>query len=193
MTSFFGYLEESERELQRVRRLAEADRGLRLDAERKLADLEPEGIDPRSVFLSYSFDDSSEKLARRFRELMTGHGMKVRDGHVEGMGSLSGHILKCIKESAVFVGILTPRADGARATDGTSGWVMEEKGAAVALGKAVLLLGDESIAEDAFRRLSGDSVWISSDGSDKGWSTAFDQALAAMRRTMEQRAAASED
>jgi HSP90 family molecular chaperone len=182
MASFIGYLAESERELHRVRGLAEEDRRQRLEIELTLEKLVPADSDPRSVFLSYSFDDNSERLAGQLRGLLEARELTVQDGHVDETGSLSSQVIDRIRRSGAFIGLVTPRATGS--AESVSGWVLEEKGAALALGKPTLLIGHDSVPSESFRRLGGDNIWITSDGSEPGWAKAFEQAVSATLRTL---------
>jgi hypothetical protein len=179
MTSFFGHLAESERELNRVRKLAEEDRLRLQQVSERLNLLEPPELDIRSVFLSYSYDEESVRIVEQFRMMLNTYGIKVLDGNAEELGSLSRQIVQKIRSATMFVGVMTPRgnADEQGRRD-ASLWVMEEKGAAIALGKQTLMLCDTSIRRDYLAKLDGDNVWLRSDGSMSSWFEKFGEATA---------------
>ena len=72
------------------------------------------------------------------------------------MGSLSKSILSKIKQAEKCVVVMTCRDKKENGKFTTSSWLLEEKGAALALDKACLVLVEEGIDEKEIGGLHGD-------------------------------------
>ena len=184
MTSFFGHLDEAERELQRVRRIAEDERINFQKQLERVAILMPPDMDGNAVFVAYSYDAASKRVAGDFKNVLAQRGIRPVDGQVDKAGSLSTQIVAKLRACGGFVGILTPRPKAAGNSSSVSIWIAEEKGAAVALGKPVIIIAHKAIDRDGFGKLEGDSVWIESDGTAEGWNNAFDKAAEIIKNTV---------
>src|SRR5690349_15018536 len=98
------------------------------------------------VFLAYCFAD--QVVADGLIALLQKSGFEVSSG-VDTPGSASAGILQRIRECDFVLCVLT-REDAK--TDGTftaSTWLYEEKGAAAAFGKPIVLMVQEGIRETA--------------------------------------------
>src|SRR5262249_11992156 len=105
---------------------------------------------PNHVFLSYRFAETD------FVEGLTGMledaGFQVVTGRMAD-GYVSTAVLKRIRECEYFVCLMTRKSmllqpdNGTEERWATSPWVIEEKGAAVALGKHIILLVEEGVRE----------------------------------------------
>lgn len=118
----------------------------------------------KSVFISYSTNSGSfyfkslqEKLKTSGFNVFTGFEKELGD-----KGNLLGRILRQLRRSTVYLGLLTkemrvigPR-DNYQWSPGV--WTVEEKGMAVALGKPFSLLVEEGIHDDYWRNTAPGKV-----------------------------------
>lgn len=118
-----------------------------------------------SVFLSYRFADS--EYVDGLKELLTQHGFKVVTG-LDAPGYISKAILDRIRDSEFFLCLMTKNKETVDGTFTTSSWLLEEKGAALAFGKYVVLLVEEGVSD--FGGLQGD--WQRHHFAPKGFITA---------------------
>ena len=114
--------------------------------------------EPKSVFLSYGYDEETMKIVKPFKRMLKERGIKIIDGKVDQVGSLSKQIISRIRECSMFVGVLTPRSEiKDQETSLTSIWVIEEKGVATAFGLPVLLIVDKNVSKEFFNNIEGDA------------------------------------
>jgi hypothetical protein len=109
----------------------------------------------KTVFLSHRFAD--EDYVSGLIDLLKQNRFRVVSS-LDTAGSISRTILEGIRESDFFLCVMTRdqlKADG-RFT--TSPWLLEEKGAALAFGKPLVLMIEEGVAE--FGNLQGDGQCI---------------------------------
>lgn len=116
---------------------------------------------PRTVFLSYSYRPEDEKLVETLRALLRRDGWNVIEGAHGDPGSLAADILAKIRKSERMIVLLTARDQLADAGFTTSAWLLEEKGAFIALGRRPLLLIEESVAKSQIGGIQGDDRWLS--------------------------------
>jgi hypothetical protein len=115
-----------------------------------------------SVFLSYRF--AEEDYIKGLNKLLTQNGFKVITGQ-SGNSYISKAILDRIKESEFFLCLMTRGEEKAAGTYTTSPWVLEEKGAAIAFGKPLVLMVEEGVTD--IGGLQGD--WQRIHFSSKGF------------------------
>jgi hypothetical protein len=96
-----------------------------------------------------------------FREVLEATGYTVITGEKNPAGSLSKSILKMIRESEKFVVVMTCRDKKENGQFTTSSWLLEEKGAALALGKVCLMLVEDGIDDKEIGGLQGDDQRLS--------------------------------
>lgn len=113
-------------------------------------------VEKRSVFLSFSYEPKDIELAEGLRKLLEAVGHTVITGEKNPMGSLSKSILKKIRQAEKCVVVMTCRDKKENGKFTTSSWLLEEKGAALALGKACLMLVEEGIDDKEIGGLQGD-------------------------------------
>lgn len=113
-------------------------------------------LENNSVFLSFSYQPKDIELVGGFREVLETTGYTVITGEKNPMGSLSKNILKKIRQSEKFVVVMTCRDKKENGKFTTSSWLLEEKGAALALGKACLMLVEDGIDDKEIGGLQGD-------------------------------------
>jgi hypothetical protein len=97
-----------------------------------------------TVFLSYRFieDDYVEGL----RTLLEKEGFKVITGDNAG-GYISRSILERIEMSEFFLCLMTRDKEKTDSTFTTSPWLLEEKGAALAMNKKIVLMVEEGVTD----------------------------------------------
>jgi hypothetical protein len=120
---------------------------------------------PRSLFVSYSFQDSARFTA--ISEAAEGLGFKVITGRALGSGVNRDRILWLMQTCTCFLGVWTE--DGAVKKGKKwwpSPWLHYEFGAAHALGLDWHLLISDQIDPDAWRRIVGDTVHTIFDSTD---------------------------
>lgn len=98
----------------------------------------------RSVFVSYRFAD--KKLAEGLVQLLERNHFKVFKG--DSLNTyVSQGVLERIKKCEFFLSLMTRDAEKKDGTYTTSSWVLEEKGAALALGKRPVLMVQAGVTE----------------------------------------------
>lgn len=129
---------------------------------------------PRSVFLSYRFEEG--EWIEGLQGLLVDNGFTIVDG--KGSNSFIGQgILEKIQEAEFFLCLMTRSK---RKEDGlytTSPWLLEEKGAALALHKRIVLMIEEGV--DEYGGLQGD--WQRIHFAPKGFTTAALSAVKQLR------------
>lgn len=127
-----------------------------------------------TVFLSCRFAD--QQYIDGLKDLLTDNGFEVVTGD-NARGFISEAILERIRNAEFFICLMTRDK---QTTDGaytTSPWLLEEKGAAIALGKYLVLLIEEGVTD--FGGLQGD--WQRHHFSEKGFTTAALKAVGQLR------------
>jgi hypothetical protein len=129
-----------------------------------------------TVFLSCRFAD--EQYIDGLRDLLTESGFEVVTGD-NARGFISEAIIERIRESEFFICLMTRDKEKTDGTYTTSPWLLEEKGAAIAFGKYLVLLVEEGVTD--FGGLQGD--WQRHHFSEKGFTTAALKAVRQLRST----------
>jgi CheY-like chemotaxis protein len=132
------------------------------------------GIIANSVFLSCRFADS--QYVDGLRELLEETGFVVITGD-NASGYISQAILERIREAEFFISLMTRDKEKADGTYTTSPWLLEEKGAALAFGKYLVLLVEEGVTD--FGGLQGD--WQRHHFGAKGFTGAAIKAVRQLR------------
>jgi CheY-like chemotaxis protein len=132
------------------------------------------GIRSNSVFLSCRFADS--QYVDGLRELLEETGFEVITGD-NASGYISQAILERIREAEFFISLMTRDKEKADGTYTTSPWLLEEKGAALAFGKYLVLLVEEGVTD--FGGLQGD--WQRHHFGAKGFTGAALKAVRQLR------------
>jgi TIR domain len=111
---------------------------------------------PGSVFLSYRFAD--KEMIEGLVELLENEGFEVLTGR-DAPTYISQAILDRIQAAEFFLCVMTAHRETADKSFITSPWLLEEKGAALAFGKPVVLMVGEDVEE--YGGLEGDWQRIS--------------------------------
>jgi hypothetical protein len=127
-----------------------------------------------TVFLSCRFAD--EQYIDGLTDLLTESGFQVVTGD-NARGFISEAIVERIRESEFFICLMTRDKEKADGTYTTSPWLLEEKGAAIAFGKYLVLLVEEGVTD--FGGLQGD--WQRHHFSARGFTTAALKAVRQLR------------
>ena len=129
-------------------------------------------VKPKSVFVSYRFEEKG--YFSGIKALLAQKGLDVITGE-RTHSSISAVIVERIKQSQSFLSIMTrdkPMADGKYTT---SAWLVEEKGAALALGKPLILMVESGVDAENIGGLQGD--WQRIHFDPRGFTTAALQAV----------------
>lgn len=97
-----------------------------------------------TVFLSYRF--AEEEYIKGLQKLLSQNGFEVVTGQ-SGNTYISKAILDRIKECEFFLCLMTRHEEKAGGTYTTSPWLLEEKGAAIAFGKPLVLMIEEGVTD----------------------------------------------
>jgi len=84
-------------------------------------------------------------------------GFEVIDGKADGLGSISQAILDKIALSDIVVIVMTKRDKKENGKFTTAAWLLEEKGAAIALKKQVGIFVEEEIDDADIGGMQGDN------------------------------------
>jgi hypothetical protein len=125
-----------------------------------------------SVFVSYDFNE--QLLADGLISLLTLHHFTVQTG-ARANTYISRTILDRIASCEYFVSLMTRHEQKPDGTYTTSPWLIEEKGAALALGKAIVLLVETGVGANEIGGLQGD--WQRIEFGQRGYTTAALQAV----------------
>lgn len=126
------------------------------EAKEKLPKSPPLKPHPKSVFLAYSYLEKDAVLAEMFKELLKDKGFQVIDGKADKLGSISKNIMDKIRGIKTFIVIMTKRDKKLNEKYTTSSWLLDEKGAALALDKRVVMMVEEEVDERDIGGLQGD-------------------------------------
>lgn len=111
----------------------------------------------KSIFVAYSYRTKDDELVSGFKELLADKGFKVIDGKADQLGSISQAILEKIGISDLVAIVMTRRDKKENGQYTTTAWLLEEKGAAVALGKEVAMFVEEGVDQNDIGGLQGDA------------------------------------
>lgn len=117
--------------------------------------LEP-SVSKKTVFLAYSYRSEDDEFVSGFKRMIERFGFNVLDGKADQLGSISQAILNKIRQSDFVVIVMTKRDEKKNRKYTTSAWLLEEKGAALALGKKVAMMVEEEVDADDIGGLHGD-------------------------------------
>lgn len=99
-------------------------------------------IIPKTVFLSFRF--AEKEYVQGLRVLLEKNGFTVITGQ-DANTYISKSILERIKSCEFFLCLMTQSDEKKDGTYTTSPWLLEEKGAALALGKSIVLMVEEGV------------------------------------------------
>jgi len=134
----------------------------------------PAPVRPKRVFLSYRFEEND--YADGLKELLHDHGFEVVTGE-EANRSISSAVLDRIRTSDFFLCLLTRVGQMSTGEWTTSSWVIEEKGAALAMEKYIVLLVEDGVT--GIGGLQGD--WQQHRFTPKEFTTAALRAVRELR------------
>jgi len=129
-----------------IREIQDQLESLKVRQQEKHADAKP-----KTVFLSYRFAEN--EYVEGLRTLLEREGFSITTGQ-NANTFISQAILERIKSSEFFVCLMTRVDEKKDGTYTTSSWLLEEKGAALALGKRIVLIVEEGVND--FGGLQGD-------------------------------------
>jgi len=135
---------------------------------------EKKDVKKNTVFLSYRF--AEEEYIKGLQKLLRQNGFDVVTGQ-SGNTYISKAILDRIKECEFFLCLMTRHEEKAGGTYTTSPWLLEEKGAAIAFGKPLVLMVEEGVTD--IGGLQGD--WQRIHFSAKGFLYAALEAVEQLR------------
>jgi molecular chaperone HtpG len=189
MLNFIRRSSDQEAELNRLRHLISQEQDKVEDLRGKMDDTAL-NREPRTVFLAYGYDEETVALVKTFKLMLERQGVKVVDGHVDKLGSLSQQIVNRIRSSSMFVGILTPRDQiKGQKKSVTSVWVIEEKGVATAFELPVLMIVDKNVADQFYGNIEGDSLRVEVGDGPAEWAAKFLEAVTLIENTFGQNTA----
>lgn len=140
--------EELRREITQPQSAAKADDSIVLarieELIANLSDRRNAVVQKNTVFISYDFGHDS--VMSGLKDLLAQQGFTTRTGDKSNT-YISKAILRRIEESEYFLSVMTKRAEKADGTYTTSPWLLEEKGAAIALGKRLVLMVEEGVSD----------------------------------------------
>lgn len=110
-----------------------------------------------TVFLGYSYREIDDEFVSGFKELLIDKGYEVIDGKADGLGSISQAILEKIGISDIVIIVMTKRDKKENGKYTTAAWLLEEKGAALALKKQVGMFVEEEIDDADIGGMQGDN------------------------------------
>jgi hypothetical protein len=110
-----------------------------------------------TIFLGYSYRHIDDEFVSGFKELLTDKGFDVIDGKADGLGSISQAIIEKISISDIVIIVMTKRDKKENGKFTTAAWLLEEKGAALALKKEVGMFVEEEIDENDIGGMQGDN------------------------------------
>ena len=111
----------------------------------------------KTIFLGYSYREVDDEFVSGFKELLIDKGYEVIDGKADGLGSISQAILEKISLSDIVVIVMTKRDKKENGKFTTAAWLLEEKGAALALEKHVGMFVEEEIDDADIGGMQGDN------------------------------------
>lgn len=118
---------------------------------------DPAAMNNKTIFLGYSYRGVDDEFVSGFKELLIDKGYEVIDGKADGLGSISQAILEKISLSDIVVIMMTKRDKKENGKFTTAAWLLEEKGAALALKKQVGMFVEEEIDDADIGAMQGDN------------------------------------
>jgi hypothetical protein len=112
--------------------------------------------DRQTIFLAYGYRADDEEFISGFRDLLADKGWQLLDGKADRLGSVSQAILEKIGLSDCVIIVMTKRDKKENGQFTTAAWLLEEKGAAIALQKRVTMLVEEGVDPSELGGLQGD-------------------------------------
>lgn len=109
-----------------------------------------------NIFLAYSYKKEDDDLVAGLKDFLSHQGYCIKDGKADRLGSISGAIISKINECSLIVIIMTKRDLKQNGLFTTASWLLEEKGAALALGKEVAIFVEEGIDESDIGGMQAD-------------------------------------
>jgi tetratricopeptide (TPR) repeat protein len=110
------------------------------------------------AFVGHSFGEEDREIVDQIKSFLTKLGVRCDSGARPEPKGISQKILQRIRAADLFVGIFTRREKQPDGTYTTSPWTIDEKGAAIAEGKKLLLFVEEGVSE--FGGLQGDYEYV---------------------------------
>lgn len=111
----------------------------------------------KTIFLGYSYRAVDDEFVSGFKDLLIDKGFKVLDGKADGLGSISQAIIEKIQLSDAIIIVMTKRDKKENGKFTTSAWLLEEKGAGIALGKHVGMLVEQEVDDSEIGGIQGDN------------------------------------
>lgn len=136
--------------------------------------LNPTAGEPNSVFLSHRFAET--EYVEGLQRLLVSSGFNVVKGDSANT-FVSQAVMERIRHCAYFLCLMTRAEEKIDGTFVTSSWLLEEKGAALAFGKPIVLMVEDGVSD--FGGLQGD--WQRIHFSSKGFLKAALQAVDQLR------------
>jgi tetratricopeptide (TPR) repeat protein len=118
------------------------------------------------AFVGHSFSDDDREIVDQIKTFLTKLGVRCDSGARPEPKGISEKILQRIRAADLFVGIFTRRDLQPDGTYTTSSWTIDEKGAAIAEGKKLLLFVEEGV--NGFGGLQGDYEYVPFQRNDFG-------------------------
>jgi hypothetical protein len=137
----------------------------------------PSKVKENTVFLSYRFVEND--YVEGLRTLLEKEGFSVVTGE-DATDYISRSILERIGTCEFFLCLMTRDKEKADGTYTTSPWLLEEKGAALALNKKIVLMVEDGISEKDVGGLQAD--WQRIHFSPKGFTKAALRAIDQLKR-----------
>jgi len=135
------------------------------------------GVRANTVFLSCRFADV--QYIDGLKALLSDAGFEVVTGD-DASGYISQAILERIRDAEFFISLMTRDEQKADGTFTTSPWLLEEKGAALAFGKYLVILIEEGVTD--FGGLQGD--WQRYHFGAKGFTAAALKAVKQLKSAL---------
>lgn len=129
-------------------------------------------IKPKTVFLSYRFSES--EYVDGLRTLLEREGFSIITGR-DTNSYISQAILERIKSCEFFLSLMTKADEKKDGTFTISPWVLEEKGAALAIGKRIVLLVEEGVSDIGGLQGDWQRIYFTSKSFTKAAIRAIDQ------------------
>ena len=110
------------------------------------------------AFVGHSFASRDREIVQQIKDFLGRLGVKCDSGFRPEPKGVSDKVRQRIQNAELFVGIFTRRSKNEDGTYSTSTWVVEEKAAAIAGDKRLLLFVEDGVSE--FGGLQGDHEYI---------------------------------
>jgi hypothetical protein len=139
-----------------IENLEEKKLDIQYEAQKSYIDDNKNLVDKRNIFVAYSYKKEDDEFVKGFKRLLVKEGYNVLDGKADRFGSISKAILDKIKTCKYVVIIMNKRDEKVNGKYTTAAWLLEEKGAGIALGKEVIMFVEDGIDEKDIGGLQGD-------------------------------------